>query len=428
MLDFTNKKILAPMVRVGTLPMRLLALECGADIVYTEEIIDYRLLKCKRVENKLLNTVDFIDEDQNVVFRTCEKEKKSLVLQLGTASPERALKAAKMVEKEVSAIDVNMGCPKEFSIKGGMGAALLTKPDKVKAILSTLTEGLSCPVTCKIRILPELDKTLDLVKLIEQTGVSAIAVHGRIMGERPQHKNRNYVIKAIAETISIPVIANGGSGEINSYDDIEKFRQVTCSSSVMIARQAEWNCSIFCKKGKFLLDEIIENGLWNLSDALNQKRAEMKSKAETLKRFPDQDIELQIALKRRRVNDGDINEMDIKFLRTNFDMDDLPKTVLWNWAKGQNIDQPKYQTDQYEKSFQSVVHINGKKYTNLCLEKNKKNAEQAAALVAVISLGLGKKDVNLETCGLESTKDFSNKTTPPDALCNTENNNTLTIR
>ncbi|XP_042897398.1 tRNA-dihydrouridine(20) synthase [NAD(P)+]-like isoform X2 [Parasteatoda tepidariorum] len=377
MLDFTNKKILAPMVRVGTLPMRLLALECGADIVYTEEIIDYRLLKCKRVENKLLNTVDFIDEDQNVVFRTCEKEKKSLVLQLGTASPERALKAAKMVEKEVSAIDVNMGCPKEFSIKGGMGAALLTKPDKVKAILSTLTEGLSCPVTCKIRILPELDKTLDLVKLIEQTGVSAIAVHGRIMGERPQHKNRNYVIKAIAETISIPVIANG---------------------------------------------------LWNLSDALNQKRAEMKSKAETLKRFPDQDIELQIALKRRRVNDGDINEMDIKFLRTNFDMDDLPKTVLWNWAKGQNIDQPKYQTDQYEKSFQSVVHINGKKYTNLCLEKNKKNAEQAAALVAVISLGLGKKDVNLETCGLESTKDFSNKTTPPDALCNTENNNTLTIR
>ncbi|XP_042897402.1 tRNA-dihydrouridine(20) synthase [NAD(P)+]-like [Parasteatoda tepidariorum] len=109
-------------------------------------------------------------------------------------------------------------------------------------------------------------------------------------------------------------------------------------------------------------------------------------------------------------------------------MDDLPKTVLWNWAKGQSIDQPKYQTDQYEKSFQSVVHINGKKYTNLCLEKNKKNAEQAAALVAVISLGLGKKDMNLETCGLESIKDFSNKTSPPDAHCNPENNNTLTIR
>lgn len=48
---FKDKLVLAPMVRVGTLPMRLLALEYGADLVYTEELIDWKLLNSKRVEN-----------------------------------------------------------------------------------------------------------------------------------------------------------------------------------------------------------------------------------------------------------------------------------------------------------------------------------------------------------------------------------------
>ena len=52
-------------------------------------------------------------------------------------------------EKDVAGIDVNMGCPKEFSIKGGMGAALLQQPDKVKDILTTLVNGVSIPVTCE---------------------------------------------------------------------------------------------------------------------------------------------------------------------------------------------------------------------------------------------------------------------------------------
>lgn len=421
------------MVRVGTLPMRLLAIEFGADIVYSEEIIDFRLLKCQRVQNQILNTVDYIDEDQNVVFRTCEKEKSKVVLQLGTCSPDRAVKAAKMVENDVSGIDINMGCPKEFSIKGGMGAALLSQPEKVKAILTNLTQNMSCSVTCKIRVLPDLDKTLDLVKTIESTGVNALAVHGRIMSERPQHKNRNYAIKAISEAISIPVIANGGSGEFQTYEEIKKFQQETGAASVMIARQAEWNCSIFRKEGKLPLDTVIEKyiryavdydynvwntkyciqqmlgslqesergkvllsaqqmevicELWNLSDYLRAKQTERKGKAEKLMRLQERDIELQATLKRRRINDDDIQEMDVKFQRSCFSMDGLPKTVLWNWAQNQRIDQPRYKTEQYEKSFQSVVFINEKKYTNRCLEKNKKSAEQAAALVASISLGL----------------------------------------
>ncbi|KAH8019801.1 hypothetical protein HPB51_022469 [Rhipicephalus microplus] len=172
-----------------------------------DELIDYRLLKCQRIENKVLGTVDFVDDDHQIVFRTCEKEKGRNILQIGTCSPDRAVQVAKLVEKDVAGIDVNMGCPKEFSIKGGMGAALLTQTDKVKAILTALVQSTELPITCKIRVLEKLEDTLALGKLIESTGVKAIGVHGRTKEERPQHANRNAVIKALAEHVNIPIIA-----------------------------------------------------------------------------------------------------------------------------------------------------------------------------------------------------------------------------
>ena len=96
-----GKMILAPMVKIGTLPTRLLALDYGADLVYTEEIIDFRLLKSTRIENELLGTVDYIDEsDGSLTLRVApERERGHLVLQIGTNSPERAVKVAKIVEK-----------------------------------------------------------------------------------------------------------------------------------------------------------------------------------------------------------------------------------------------------------------------------------------------------------------------------------------
>lgn len=100
-----------------------------------------------------------------------------------------------------------MGCPKEFSLKGGMGAALLTQLDKAKAILINLVQHLTIPVTCKIRIFENVEDTLTLVKELTSTGISAIAIHGRTKSERPQHRNRNEVIKKIAQNIQIPVIA-----------------------------------------------------------------------------------------------------------------------------------------------------------------------------------------------------------------------------
>lgn len=100
-----------------------------------------------------------------------------------------------------------MGCPKEFSIKGGMGVALLAQPEKAYNILSTLVNNLSIPVTCKIRIQQTPEDTLKVVEKLVSSGIKAIAIHGRTRDERPQHAVHTDIIKYIAERISIPVIA-----------------------------------------------------------------------------------------------------------------------------------------------------------------------------------------------------------------------------
>ncbi|ONK71594.1 tRNA-dihydrouridine(20) synthase [NAD(P)+]-like [Asparagus officinalis] len=211
-MDYRNKHILAPMVRVGTLPLRLLAAEYGADITYGEEIIDHKMIKCERRANETLGSVDFVERGTgSVVFRTCDEEKDRVVFQMGTSDAVRALAAAQLVCKDVAAIDINMGCPRAFSLSGGMGAALLSKPELIHDILTTLKRNLNTPVTCKIRLLKSSRDTVELAQQIERTGVSALAVHGRTI--------------------------------LNSSSE-------TSATSVMVARGALWNASIFCAKGK----------------------------------------------------------------------------------------------------------------------------------------------------------------------------------
>ncbi|KAL4234051.1 tRNA-dihydrouridine(20) synthase [NAD(P)+]-like protein [Mactra antiquata] len=81
-MDYRNKVILAPMVRIGTLPTRLLALKYGADIVYSEEIIDHKILSAERIENTVLGTIDYVLSDSTLVFRTHPEEKGKVVFQM----------------------------------------------------------------------------------------------------------------------------------------------------------------------------------------------------------------------------------------------------------------------------------------------------------------------------------------------------------
>ncbi|XP_021631376.1 tRNA-dihydrouridine(20) synthase [NAD(P)+]-like isoform X1 [Manihot esculenta] len=258
-MDYQNKLVLAPMVRVcrfmqGTLPFRLLAAEYGADITYGEEIIDHKMVKCERKVNEYIGCTDFVEKGtENVVFRTCYEERNRVIFQIGTSDAVRALTAAQIVCKDVAAIDVNMGCPKSFSISGGMGAALLNKPELIHDILTTLKRNLSCPVTCKIRLLKSSQDTVELARRIEKTGVSALAVHGRKVADRPRDPAKWSEIADVVSALSIPVIANG---DVFDYGDFARIKAATGASSVMVARGALWNASVFSPEGKVHWEEV----------------------------------------------------------------------------------------------------------------------------------------------------------------------------
>ncbi|XP_048335837.2 uncharacterized protein LOC107425071 [Ziziphus jujuba] len=253
-MDYHNKLVLAPMVRVGTLPFRLLAAEYGADITYGEEIIDHKMLKCERRVNEHIGSIDFVEKGtESVVFRTCNEERKRVVFQIGTSDALRALTVAQMVCNDVAAVDINMGCPKSFSLSGGMGAALLAKPDLIHDILTTLRRNLNIPVTCKIRLLKSPQDTVELSRRIEKTGVSALAVHGRKVADRPRDPAKWSEIADVVAALSIPVIANG---DVFEHDDFYRIKLATGASSVMVARGALWNASIFSSQCKLPWEDV----------------------------------------------------------------------------------------------------------------------------------------------------------------------------
>ncbi|XP_066569482.1 tRNA-dihydrouridine(20) synthase [NAD(P)+]-like isoform X2 [Amia ocellicauda] len=404
-LCFRNKTILAPMVRVGTLPMRLLALDYGADLVYCEELIDMKMLQCRRVVNEVLDTVDFVAPDERVVFRTCQQEKERVVFQMG-----------------------------------GMGAALLSDPDKIEAILSTLVRGVSKPVTCKIRILSSLADTLSLARRIEKTGVAAIAVHGRRKEERPQHPVHCDVIRAVSEALTIPVISNGGSLDcVKTHADITAFCTATGTSSVMLARAAMWNPSIFRQEGALPLEQVMEQYLQYavryenhasntkyclcqmLRDRLESPLGRQLHAAQTCTEICDVFgqgqfcRETQARMEARRsatqsrsqdpddlCDDTDVIKMAIKFDRRDYTPQITPKMFLLEWSRREKLAQPLYHTVQrpLDRFFCSTVTVAGLKYRSSVWDKSKKLAEQAAAIVCLRSLGLPEGRLGEQESGL----------------------------
>uniref|UniRef100_A0A452FRM3 Dihydrouridine synthase 2 n=1 Tax=Capra hircus TaxID=9925 RepID=A0A452FRM3_CAPHI len=408
-LCYHNKLILAPMVRVGTLPMRLLALDYGADIVYCEV-------------REALSTVDFVAPDDRVVFRTCEREQSKVVFQMGTSDAERALAVARLVENDVAGIDVNMGCPKEYSTKVNCFHCTLHK----YRILSTLVKGTRRPVTCKIRILPSLEDTLSLVKRIERTGIAAIAVHGRFR--------------------SCLFLTIGGSHDhIQGYLDIEDFRRATAASSVMVARAAMWNPSIFLREGPRPLEEVMQkyiryavqydNHYTNTKYCLCQMLREQlespqgrllhaaQSSQEICEAFglgafyeeTTRDLDARRAkLLARSPEEAEepaedtsgIIKMAIKFDRRAYSPQITPKMCLLEWCRREKLAQPVYETVQrpLDRLFSSVVTVAERKYQSTLWDKSKKLAEQAAAIVCLRSQGLPEGRLGEESPSLHKRK------------------------
>ncbi len=199
------------------------------------------------------------------IWSTHPIEKPYLVYQIGSANPQLAVEAALTVINDVSAIDLNCGCPKPFSTHAGMGANLLYTPDLLCGILSSLRAAVPSyiPVTAKIRLLPDVNDTLKLIERIISTGVSALTVHCRTKGMRKTEEAHVHRLAAIVDFVNhlgtgVPVIENG---DCISREDGLKIRERTgelvlhCSfirsnilagaHSVMIATAAERNLSCF---------------------------------------------------------------------------------------------------------------------------------------------------------------------------------------
>eukprot|EP01060_Flectonema_neradi_P031021 TRINITY_DN4606_c0_g1_i1.p1 TRINITY_DN4606_c0_g1~~TRINITY_DN4606_c0_g1_i1.p1 ORF type:complete len:380 (+),score=79.08 TRINITY_DN4606_c0_g1_i1:45-1184(+) len=267
-MDKENVIVCAPMVRVSNISFRLLAAQYGADVVYSEELIAQKLVKTKRVIDG--DIVKYILTEQKgklkhkkllqtVVFSTLQKTESNphpegapVVLQLGTNSPEHAVAAALHMQQDVDGIDLNMGCPKDFSIKGGMGAALLSEPDKACSILKALKENVSIPVSCKIRMLEDKTEMLSLLTKLIATGVHHITIHARFKPDRPADPPRyEYLIEVLKDLYEsgsrIPIYLNGDLWGLSECADIFS-KQLPNVKGCMIARGAFYNPSCFCKE------------------------------------------------------------------------------------------------------------------------------------------------------------------------------------
>lgn len=142
-----------------------------------------------------------------------------------------------------------------------MGAALLKKPETAASIIRALKRNLSIPVTCKIRILgddpTDLDATVEFAKQMEAAGAEAIGVHVRTVKERPKDPAHWPALTPVVSAVRIPVIANG---DAFTWEDCEDIFAQTGVSSVMIARGALHETSLFRRaRGRLPMMEVMRD-------------------------------------------------------------------------------------------------------------------------------------------------------------------------
>jgi tRNA-dihydrouridine synthase 2 len=215
-------------------------------MVFSEELIAKKLVHTERTINDDLGTIDFVgSSNKQVVFRTNQWERPRVVLQIGAADSGEALAAALIYANDVAGVDLNMGCPQHFSLSGGMGAALLRKPEVATDIVRTLRGNLppSVRVSCKIRLLNSAQETMELMRQLESAGAEMITVHARRVTERPRDPARWSELKELVQCVKVPVVVNG---DVFSLEDARKLALESGANTVMCARGCLADCrSVF---------------------------------------------------------------------------------------------------------------------------------------------------------------------------------------
>lgn len=222
--------ILGPMAGFTDLPFRALCIEQGATFTYTE------MISAKALFYKNRNTLPLL--------ATSPGERPVAVQLFGNEPDLLAEEAAKLEDGSYDVFDINMGCPVQKVVGNGEGSALMREPKKVEAIITAMTKRLSKPVTVKIRkgFSEQEVNAVEIAKIAEGSGASAIAIHGRTREEFYHGKADRKIIAEVKKAVRIPVI---GSGDIYTGKDAKEMFDETGVDAVMVARGARGNPWIF---------------------------------------------------------------------------------------------------------------------------------------------------------------------------------------
>ena len=229
-LELENNVFLAPMAGVTDLPFRILCKEMGCGLVYSEMVSAKGIL----YDNK--NTTELLEIDP---------KERPVAVQLFGSDPEILGAMAKKIEQyPIDIIDVNMGCPAPKIVKNGEGSCLMKTPELVGKIVKSLVESQSKPVTIKFRKGFDDDhvNAVEIAKIAEANGASAVAVHGRTREQYYSGKADWDIIKQVKEAVNIPVI---GNGDVFTPQDAKNLLEHTGCDAIMVGRGAQGNPWIF---------------------------------------------------------------------------------------------------------------------------------------------------------------------------------------
>ena len=223
--------ILAPMDGYSDWPFRSLCSVLGSAMSYTEFVPAGAIV---RVFERMLPRFTYEEAERPVVF------------QIYGDDPDEILKAAVRVQEfSPDIIDIKLGCPAKTVAARGAGVGLMRTPLKVAHIFRDLSKVLDVPVTGKIRLgWEDCRSYLEIARIIEENGGSAIAVHGRTKEQGYRGQADWDAIAEVKAAVKIPVI---GNGDVKSVADIERMKKYTGCEAVMIGRAAVGNPWIFSR-------------------------------------------------------------------------------------------------------------------------------------------------------------------------------------
>ncbi len=255
-IEIKNQLVLAPMAGISNTSYRKMIKGMGAGLIYAEMVST--------------NAIAYGNEKTFNLLKMSEEER-PIVQQIFGSDIKTFVAAAKLIEEKMhpDIIDINMGCPvPKVAVRAQAGSALLKNPEKIGEIVKAVVKSVTVPVTVKIRSGWD-EKNINAVevaKICEKNGASAIAIHARTRSEGYSGKANWDIIKKVKESVNIPVI---GNGDITSPILAKKMLDETGCDAIMIGRGALGNPWIFKQCLKYLENNAI------IEEPTNKEKIEM---------------------------------------------------------------------------------------------------------------------------------------------------------